>query len=87
MGPPTPREQRTLMKAVSRLCDTLVEAQLENHCAELASKCPFGEGAQRAFVAHDDHAFGMLRVHQNALEQRDGVPLTVEGGGSGESPC
>lgn len=35
-----------------------------------ASKCPFGEDAQRAFVAHDDHVFGMLRVLQVGLEQR-----------------
>ena len=34
----------------------------------LASSSPWGDGAQRAFVAGSDHAFGMLRMHEILLD-------------------
>ena len=36
----------------------------------LASGDPWGEGARRAFVAPNDLAFGMLRMHQCYVEDR-----------------
>jgi len=37
----------------------------------LASGDPWGEGACRAFVAPDDLAYGMLRMHQCYVEDRN----------------
>ncbi len=34
----------------------------------LASTSPWGDGALRAFVTHDDLAYGMLRMHQSLLD-------------------
>ena len=36
----------------------------------LASGSPWKDGAKRAFVAHADHAFGMLRMYQSLLDPR-----------------
>ncbi len=36
----------------------------------LAANSPWGDGARRAFVAHDNHAFGMLRMFQSLLDAR-----------------
>lgn len=35
-----------------------------------ADRSPWGDGAQRAFVAPRDFVFGMLRIHQRLLESR-----------------
>ncbi len=37
----------------------------------LTSSSPWGDGAKRAFVAHGDLEFGMLRMHQSLLDAKN----------------
>ena len=56
LGPPTPSEERTLLKAVSRLRDTLIARQLENHCAEIVRILKPGGRCYMSFELFHEHA-------------------------------
>ena len=55
LGRPTPREERALSKVVSRLRDTLVEGQLENHCAEIVRILKTGGYCYMSFELFQEH--------------------------------
>ncbi len=58
----------------SQLLDVTAVVDFEistNGVQILASRNPWKEGARRAFVATDDLAFGMMRMHEAYLEDQD----------------